>query len=288
MIRLKCIYKERGSDSIVKSYRLQDIHGYCRNLTPTELKEQIKKGNIEVINLKLTSDNKIINKRYDVQTYDSDVQISNRIKIAKESAFRLMQKAMLLNRVIEIPTICGHQCYLINQLQERYILYIPDDVIQLNHSDIMPEFTAYIENIKGHIKVVGGTNLENANSMFYYCKAKYLDLSDFDTRKVTCMRNMFSECRTNYLDLSCLDTRNVVDMSEMFDTCRSKVIDFSAANTKNVENMSQMFFFCHAKYIDISGMSTERAKDMTKIFLNCTAKVKVTDPKLLEELNKTR
>lgn len=49
-----------------------------------------------------------------------------------------------------------------------------------------------------------------------------LDLSHFDTSKVTNMRMMFKECyNLKSIDLSSFDTSNVTDMSEMFAHCSS-------------------------------------------------------------------
>ena len=59
------------------------------------------------------------------------------------------------------------------------------------------------------------------NSMFQYChELEYLDLSNFDTSKVTNMAYMFNKCnKLEYLDLSSFNISNVTEMSFIFSEC---------------------------------------------------------------------
>ena len=61
------------------------------------------------------------------------------------------------------------------------------------------------------------------NEMFFNCDGlTSLDLSNFDTSKVTDMNGMFQDCNgLTSLDLSNFDTSNVTDMHWMFDDCFS-------------------------------------------------------------------
>ena len=59
--------------------------------------------------------------------------------------------------------------------------------------------------------------------MFYACmNLTSLDLSNFDTNKVTNMSYMFNNCISlTSLDLSNFDTSNVTNMSSMFNECNN-------------------------------------------------------------------
>ena len=61
------------------------------------------------------------------------------------------------------------------------------------------------------------------SSMFYGCQATTLDLSSFDTSKVTNMSNMFYNSRATTLDLSSFDTSNVTNMNNMFYGCSATI-----------------------------------------------------------------
>ena len=77
------------------------------------------------------------------------------------------------------------------------------------------------------------------------------DLSSFDTSKVTNMEGMFMYCEwTDGLNLSSFDTSNVTNMAYMFrDMYRMKALDLSSFDTKKVTDMSYMFAWCYVTTI---------------------------------------
>ena len=96
-------------------------------------------------------------------------------------------------------------------------------------------------------KVEEEENKENETKYLYCCSSlTELDLSNFNTEKVTDMSSMFSNCeKLNKLNLSKFDTKNVETMSSMFFGCSSLTkLDLSNFNTATVTNMSVMFYNC--------------------------------------------
>ena len=70
-------------------------------------------------------------------------------------------------------------------------------------------------------------------------------IGNFNTSKVTDMKQMFSYCPVNELDLSSWDTSNVRDMEGMFeDTYNITSLDLSSWDTSNVRDMERMFRYC--------------------------------------------
>ena len=94
-------------------------------------------------------------------------------------------------------------------------------------------------------------NLDNINTssvktmdlLFKGTKITSIDLSKFDTSKVTTMMWMFCDCsQLETINLSNFDTSQVTDMSLMFSGCSSlKYLDLSNFDTSNVKTMSSMF-----------------------------------------------
>ena len=85
--------------------------------------------------------------------------------------------------------------------------------------------------------------------MFSGChRLSSLDLSKFNTEKVTNMEEMFYSCQNlSSLDLSNFNTANVVDMAHMFYNCSALTsLDLSNFNTKKVRYMNSMFSDCSA------------------------------------------
>ena len=111
--------------------------------------------------------------------------------------------------------------------------------------------------------------------MFWGCdKLTTLDLSNFNTSKVTDMISMFSDCSAlTTLDISNFDTSNLTNMSSMFNGCSAlTTLDISNFDTSNVINMSSMFNGCSAlTTLDLSNFNTSKVTDMISMFNNCTA-----------------
>ena len=117
--------------------------------------------------------------------------------------------------------------------------------------------------------------------MFYYCRSlTSLDLSDFNTEKVTNMFAMFMECSSlTSLDLSNFNTANVTNMGRMFFSCNGLTsLTFGETfNTANVTNMSDMFYRCWSlTSLDVSNFNTAKVTDMAWMFYDCSGLTSLT------------
>ena len=119
-------------------------------------------------------------------------------------------------------------------------------------------------------------NVTNMHSMFTGCSFTSVDLSSFDTQKVTDMSDMFYQCTAlTSLDLSNFKTENVTNMGSMFKLCKkleSITINKTFFKTENVTNMSEMFNGCQVlTSIDVSGFNTSNVTNMDRMFSSCMA-----------------
>jgi surface protein len=108
--------------------------------------------------------------------------------------------------------------------------------------------------------------------MFYYCQnLSSIDVSGFNTSKVTDMSEMFDNCtKLTSLDVSGFDTGNVKDMSLMFSSCLSlTTLDVSGFDTSRVTNMCNMFGCPSLTKLDVSGFDTSRVTNMQSMFFGC-------------------
>ena len=102
------------------------------------------------------------------------------------------------------------------------------------------------------------------SNMFSCCESlTELDVSKFDTSKVTDMSRMFSRCGSlTELDVSGFDTSKATYTSGMFVECwgltELAVSDF---DTSQVMNMSYMFYGTNRNYINESIISEWTIKD---------------------------
>ena len=113
------------------------------------------------------------------------------------------------------------------------------------------------------------------NGMFNGCNSlTSLDVSKFDTSKVTDMNNMFYGCNAlTTIDVSKWNTSKVTDMGAMFDGCSAlTTLDVSKFDTSNVTDMSNMFDGCNAlTTLNVSNWDTSNVTDMGSMFVNCNA-----------------
>lgn len=133
-------------------------------------------------------------------------------------------------------------------------------------------------------------NITDMSFVFSYCYGleNIIGLENWDTSNVTTMSQMF---RTNsgygppntndirVLDLSSFNTSKVTDMGAMFENCPFlETIYFGDGwDTSNVENMSYMFNQCSALIeLDLSKWDTTNTTNMTSMFRKCNSLQKVT------------
>ena len=119
------------------------------------------------------------------------------------------------------------------------------------------------------------SKVTDMSSMFGNCyRLTSLDLSNFNTSKVTKMNSMFRYCQTlTTLDLSNFNTSNVTTMNFMFGNCyRLTSLDLSNFNTSNVTTMNYMFRYCQTlTSLDLSNFNTSKVTDMSSMFGGCEA-----------------
>ena len=107
-----------------------------------------------------------------------------------------------------------------------------------------------------------------------------IDISSFDTRKVTDMNSMFNWCKgLEEIDISNLDMSGVESIYSMFNCCKLlRRVDMSKikTNTNKVTDMSYLFNMCYnLEEIDISCLDTSKVEDMSYIFNDCKLLKKV-------------
>ncbi len=117
------------------------------------------------------------------------------------------------------------------------------------------------------------SKVTNMDYMFDQCYGlTTLDLSSFNTSKVTNMDYMFNQCYgLTTLDLSSFNTSKVTSMNSMFEDCINlATLNVSSFDTSKVTNMGNMFYTClNLTTLDLSNFDTSKVKYMGGMFYNC-------------------
>ena len=125
-----------------------------------------------------------------------------------------------------------------------------------------------------HLDYLNTSEVEVMQSMFSFCTSlETLDLSSFNTEKVTNMFEMFvgsTNLRTINLPKGFIGS-NVTDLNGMFRGCASLTeLDLSGSNAEKVKNMGNMFNGCVAlSNLNLSGFKTGSLTDMRYLFSSC-------------------
>ena len=115
MIQVKCIEKFRDKKSRIYGYRIQDINGQTQDVTPDDLKNAIKNGKIQVVNLTLTSDGRLIdsNKKQLINKKIMSNNIQKQSSVINDDAIENVIKA-IANKVIQELNKLGVNCSISN------------------------------------------------------------------------------------------------------------------------------------------------------------------------------
>ena len=110
------------------------------------------------------------------------------------------------------------------------------------------------------------SKITNMAGMFWFSEATTLDLSNFDTSNVTDMTSMFAASQVRTLDLSNFDTSNVTLMYDMFHSNNIEKLDLSSFDTSKVTNMGSMFNGIKIATLDLSNFETSNVTNMKFMF----------------------
>lgn len=248
MIRVKCVEKIRSNNKII-AYILKDEQGNLKKFKAEAVKYYIKTGALDVINLQLTSDNRLINK-----------EIKQDLDIEKEDkTTKILNRAIVMGYdIVEIDTNCEHICYLIVKEKDN-ILLIPNDVRELEG--------ALIKDLRGDLKVIGGKNLLTIKNIFNKAKLNIVDISKLDTTNLREMEYWFSNCDINQVIFGNIDTSKVTSMYKLFNSCKIGEIDISMFNISQLKEMFYMFENCeigNLKLFEIDGTNLAGISAMFK------------------------
>ena len=112
------------------------------------------------------------------------------------------------------------------------------------------------------------------SSMFEGCQIKdNLDLSGFNTEKVTSMSSLFKNCTAPGICLTSFKTSNVTDMSSMFEGCSKLTsLDLTTFNTENVQNNCSMFKDCSSlTSLTLGNFYVGFSTNLSAMFQGCSA-----------------
>ena len=112
-----------------------------------------------------------------------------------------------------------------------------------------------------------GTNYDN---LFNGYNGPDIDVSQWDTSKVTSAQYCFSDCKKS-MDISNWNLSSLTDASYMFDhfTNGNKYMDLSVLDFSNVSKATDMFNYSNTDYLDVRNINLTGTTSYYYLFQNC-------------------
>ena len=126
-----------------------------------------------------------------------------------------------------------------------------------------------------HLDYLNTSEVDDMQFMFSSCTSlETLDLSSFNTEKVTNMVTMFENSkhlRSLKLPKGFIGS-SVTNLKAMFRGCESLTeLDLSGSNSENVKDMKEMFYGCKAlSKLDLTSFKTGQVTTMENMFCDCS------------------
>ena len=162
------------------------------------------------------------------------------------------------------------QKYIISEFEKDYSITLKFNV-QIKDCSYMFFNCSNITEID--LSLFNSKKVTNMNHMFGRCyNVKEIYLFNFNTDKVTDMSYLFSKCKNLiHVDLSSFETNKVTTMCCMFhENFNITQIYLPFFNTDNVKDMSCMFCRCYKlQKLNLQSFNTENVEDMSHMFDEC-------------------
>ena len=180
------------------------------------------------------------------------------------------------------------------------------DVIIINNKTIEEKINKYnFKQFDNSVKLIWYSTITSCLSLFSGCSNIYeIDLSNFNTSKVSDISYMFNGCKQLYsLDISFLDVSKVRDIRYLFKGCSSltyinmsnfragslnyisyafqsctklRSLDLSNFNTSKIISLRGLFEGCSSlTFLNLSNFDTSHVTRMQSIFCNCSSLISI-------------
>ena len=189
-----------------------------------------------------------------------------------ENISREQNRIIINNKISEIHLVIqgnGNQ----NIISDNFNI-LPSEVLINGIKDESCQKICNLEGDKNNITLKFESQIETCKDMFKSLNNIIeIDLSYFDTSKVTDISYMLSSCSNlEIINFGNINTSSVEDMSHLFDNCyKLTSIDLSNFDTSKVKNMIGTFHQCsNLEKINFGNINTSSLEDMSSLFYSCS------------------
>ena len=154
-----------------------------------------------------------------------------------------------------------------------------ENIITIKFKNLLKECNGMFCNLNNITKIdlskFDSSKVTEMIGMFYNCDSlTSINLDKFKTVSSNSIKRMFDGCnKLTSLNLSSFDTSSVTDMTGLFSNCKSLLsLDLNNFNTSSVTIMDVMFINCSSlKYLDLNNFDTSSVTSFHGIFKFCNS-----------------
>lgn len=264
MIQAKCIQKFRDKNNHIYGYRLQDQAGKQLDVNTQQLKSAIANKQINIINLKLTSDNRLVS-----------CEISNDNNSEKAILTRGMIKD---NYRIHAKRPNGLVKTIDGILMNKHIYFKSN--IDINTFNNLKTFESkqFSDDIIACIE-------PNNKDKVLIASTKQITLEDYNNSPGC---GMFGEMHIKSIDLRGVDTSLVTNFWELFSNCYATHYNLDGIDMSNGHSYEYMFYRSYAEHISMKGVKINDNANTEYMFGEMGDFELDTDSSLINEAYKKR
>ena len=210
MITVKCIEKIRNKNGIITHYILADCNGIRQTLSSTQVKNMLKCGQLNILNLKLTSNGKLIDKQDHKKSWEENYKtlcraINNGVKVTRRTIYEGVNIGFWVN------TQC--QLFKNGKLPEDKIQKLKDVGLELDirKASWDTKYKTLCRAISNRVKITETTVYEGINIGSWINTQRQL----FKNGKLS--EDKAQKLKGIGLELE-IDTRNIVPWEENYNT----------------------------------------------------------------------
>lgn len=277
-------------------YEMQDSHGNKRYMLNTEIKYLLSIHQIHVTNLKLSSNNRLIqceNKNISKEFEDilyltqlqtnrifrDEIDDSNRsVEFICGNRFKdVINKARMINAVIDNPC------------KDIFTVRTPDKLLICTQKSMI--CTSGIRLFAGiRCKSLSFNNLythntENLVEWFYDSEIDNLDLTMLDTSNVVHTDYTFKKAKIKNIVLENKDMSKLQEAQGMFSQCKAGNIVLQNISIGEINNANSMFEHCSCNCLTVIDVNLTRIKNSRDIFNKFSGNLIINNKLLLELRN---
>lgn len=270
MLVVKCINKIRGKTGVILSYVIMDTNGEVRQIHPIELKQAIKAHKIECVNLKLSANESLIDKKEDTNLLGERTETAKFMEWAKKNGVRLGEEINYRGATYRIGARAYEDITLVRVPVTDGTFVIQPFVTDIARGDYANKKNAFKD--ARNIRLINKSMNITLDKLFFHTNVEEVDMSGFNAFSADSMQGFFEGCeKIRKVNMSKANLSKVKDMSSMFRYCRSlENIDFSKAKIDSVEDIGAMFNAADIiKKIDLSSFDMSHVKHIEWLFANC-------------------